>query len=300
MSGLWHWFVIVGTLGSLLFFLALLFGNRKTSDEDKTGHVFDGIEEYDNPLPMWWVWMFVLSILFAFGYLIYYPGLGNFPGTAGWSSAEQVAIDQAAHDARFAPLYAELAALDEPALHQNRQAQQVGRRLFINNCSTCHGVNARGAFGFPNLTDDAWIWGSGLANVKTAITSGRQAAMPGWASALGEQGIDDVTQYVLSLSGADHDAAAAGRGATPYATFCVACHGADGTGNPALGAPDLTDDAWLYGNTAERIAYTVRNGRNGRMPPFQDILSADQIQVLAGYVTSLSAGPAEAATGAGQ
>lgn len=300
MSTLWHWFVIVGTLGSLVFFLFLLFGNRKTSNEDKTGHVFDGIEEYDNPLPMWWVWMFVLSIVFAFGYLIYYPGLGNFPGTAGWSSAGQVTREQAAHDARFAPLYAELAALDESELHQSRQAQQVGRRLFINNCSTCHGVNARGAFGFPNLTDDAWIWGAGITNVKTAITQGRQAAMPGWESALGEQGVDDVTQFVLSLSGADHDPDAAGRGATPYATFCVACHGPDGTGNPVLGAPNLTDADWLYGSTADRIAYTVRNGRNGRMPPFQDILSADQIQVLAGYVTSLSTDAPDPAPSSGQ
>lgn len=289
MSAVWHWFVILGTLGSLAFFLALLFGNRKTSNDATTGHVFDGIEEYDNPMPMWWVWMFVLSIVFAVGYLIYYPGLGNFGGAAGWSSQKQVAEDQAAHDARFAPLYAELASLDEAALHDSRQAMQVGRRLFINNCSTCHGVNARGAFGFPNLTDDAWIWGSGLANVKTAITAGRQAAMPPWAAALGDQGIEDVTQFVLSLSGADHDAAAAQRGATPYATFCVACHGAQGTGNPALGAPDLSDDAWLYGGSAERIAYTLRNGRNGRMPAFEGVLNPDQIHVLAGYVTSLSA-----------
>lgn len=290
MSSAWHWFVILGTLGSLAFFLLLLFGNRKTSTEMDvtTGHSHDGIEEYDNPLPMWWVWMFVLSIVFALGYLAYYPGLGNFGGLSGWSSDDALASAQQAHEERFAPLYAELAGLDEDALHDSRQAMQVGRRLFINHCSTCHGINARGSFGFPNLTDEQWIWGRGFENVRTAISNGRNAAMPGWEGALGDRGIADVTQFVLALAGRDHDAPAAERGEPQYRTYCVACHGADGTGNPALGAPDLTNDIWLYGGTAERIAYTLRHGRNGRMPAFDDVLSADQIHVLSGYVTSLT------------
>lgn len=287
MSSIWHWFVIVGTLGSLAFFLAFLFGNRKVSDEATTGHDFDGIQEYDNPLPMWWVWMFALTIVFALGYLVWYPGLGNFGGVSDWSSASQLEAAQEAHDARFAPLYAELAQLDEAGLHQNRQAMQVGRRLFLNNCAACHGVNGRGSFGFPNLTDSEWIWGEGFANVKTALTNGRQAAMPAWGAALGDQGVADVTQFVLQLSGNQHDAAAADRGASRYATFCVSCHGPEGKGNPALGAPDLTNDIWLYGGTAERIGYTLRNGRNGQMPAFSNVLSADQIHVLSGYVTSM-------------
>lgn len=289
MSSLWHWFVVIGTLGSLVFFLALLFGNRKAGSDATTGHDFDGIEEFDNPLPMWWVWMFVASIVFGLGYLAWYPGLGNFAGLSDWSSSSALGRDQAAHEARFAPLYAELASLDETALHASRQAMQVGRRLYLNNCATCHGVNGRGAFGFPNLTDDEWIWGAGFANVRTALIHGRQAAMPGWQAALGDQGVLDVTQYVLSLSGAAHDAGAAARGAGQYRTFCVACHGPAGKGNPALGAPDLSNDVWLYGGTPERIAYTLRNGRNGRMPAFADVLSEDKVHVLAGYVTSLSA-----------
>lgn len=288
MSSLWHWFVVIGTLASLAIFLVLLFNNRKTSGEATTGHEWDGIQEYDNPLPMWWVWMFVISIVFALGYLAWYPGLGNYDGISDWSSAGEVQRAQEAHEARFAPLYAELASLDEAALHDSRQAMQVGRRLFINNCSTCHGVNGRGAFGFPNLTDSEWIWGEGFGNVKTALNNGRQAAMPSWQAALGDQGVQDVTQFVLSLSGAEHDAEAAARGEGQYRTFCVACHGPEGKGNPALGAPDLTNDIWLYGGTAERIAYTLRNGRNGNMPSFSDVLSADQRHVLAGYVTSLS------------
>lgn len=288
MSSFWHWFIVIGTLGSLAFFAALLFGNRKTTTQETTGHVYDGIEEYDNPLPMWWVWMFALSIVFAIGYLIYYPGLGNFAGVAGWTSAGEVADAQQAHQERFAPLYAELAQLSEAELHESRQAQQVGRRLFINHCATCHGVNAAGAFGFPNLTDDDWIWGAGFDNVVTAIRQGRRAAMPPWQAALGDAGIADVTQFVLRLAGREHDAAAAGRGESAYRMYCVACHGPEGKGNPMLGSPNLTNDVWLYGGSPEQIAYTLRHGRNGNMPAFDDVLSDAQIRVLAGYVTALS------------
>jgi cytochrome c oxidase cbb3-type subunit III len=287
MSNLWHWFVIIGTLGSLAFFLALLFGNRKTGSAETTGHDADGIEEYDNPLPMWWVWMFVLTIVFALGYLVYYPGLGNFGGTASWTSSGEVAAATAAHDERFAPLYEQLASLDEAAIHDDRQARQVGRRLFINHCSTCHGVNGTGAFGFPNLTDDDWIWGDGFESVKTTITHGRQAAMPGWGAALGDKGVSEVTQFVLLLAGRDHDSTGAERGAGQYQTYCSACHGAAGTGNPMLGAPDLTNDIWLYGSAPEQIAHTIRHGRNGNMPGFSDILDEAKIHVLSGYVTSL-------------
>jgi cytochrome c oxidase cbb3-type subunit III len=290
MSGFWHWFIVIGTLGSLIVFAILLFGNRKTTTptEETTGHVYDGIEELDNPLPLWWVWMFAGSMVFAIGYLIYYPGLGNFAGLAGWTSSGEVEAAQRSHDERFAPFYAELAALSEGELHDSRQAQQVGRRLFINHCSTCHGVNARGAFGFPDLTDGDWIWGGGFDNVATAIRNGRVAAMPPWQAALGDRGVSDVTQFVLQLAGRDHDTEAAARGDGSYRTYCVACHGPEGKGNPMLGAADLTNDIWLYGGTAEHIAHTIRHGRNGNMPAFDDVLSEAQIHVLAGYVTSLS------------
>jgi cytochrome c oxidase cbb3-type subunit III len=287
MSGTWHWFVIIGTLGSLAFFLLLLYGNRKTDNDGTTGHEFDGIEEYDNPLPMWWVWMFVLSVVFALGYLAYYPGLGNYTGAGGWTSAGEVAAAASAHEERFTPLYQSLAELGEAALHDDRQARQVGRRLFINHCSTCHGVNGQGAFGFPNLTDDDWLWGDDFETVKTTITHGRKAAMPAWGSALGERGVAEVTQYVLKLAGRSHDTGAAERGATHYQTFCVACHGAGGTGNRALGAANFTNDTWLYGAGTEQIAHTIRHGRNGNMPGFSDVLDPARIHVLSGYVTSL-------------
>lgn len=288
MSSAWSWYVIVGTLGSLFAYALLLYSNRKTSGGEDTGHDYDGIKELDNPLPMWWVGMFCFTIVYAVGYLIYYPGLGNVKGIAGWTSIDQWQEEVDRHEARFAPIYQKLAAMTPEQLAADRIGQQVGRRLFINNCSTCHGVAAQGGFGFPNLTDGEWIWGEGFDNVKQAILGGRNAVMPPWGAALGDQGVADVTQYVLSLSDREHDVDAAARGQTQYGMFCVACHGADGTGNPMLGAPNLANDIWLYGSSPDEIAFTVKNGRNGSMPAFADVLGEEKAHILAGYVTSLS------------
>jgi cytochrome c oxidase cbb3-type subunit 3 len=287
VTSFWHWFVILGTLGSLAVVLTILLGNRKAPGDRTTGHSYDGIEEYDNPLPMWWVGLFVSSILFGLCYLAWYPGLGQFPGVSEWTSARQHDADQAAHDARFAPLYVRLGALDEADLHADRQAQQVGRRMFINHCATCHGTTAEGAFGFPNLTDDEWIWGAGMEPVKTALREGRQGAMPAWGPALGERGITQMANYVRRLAGVSHNASAADAAAPQFQMFCAACHGAKGTGNPALGAPDLTNDIWLYGGSIDEIAQTLRHGRNGHMPSHQALLDSDKIHIVAAYVTSL-------------
>ncbi len=288
MSSAWSWFVIVGTLGSLIATAWFLLANRKTSGEETTGHDYDGIQELDNPLPMWWVGMFLLTIVYAVGYLVYYPGLGNVQGTAGWTSLGQWQAEVDHHEARFAPLYRKLAAMTPEELAADREAQQVGRRLFVNNCATCHGVTAGGAFGFPDLTDDEWIWGGDFAAVKQTVLAGRHAVMPPWGAALGEQGVADVTQYVLSLAGREHDANAAGQGKTQYDRLCIACHGPDGSGNPMLGAPDLTNDIWLYGGSAGEIAFTIRNGRSGTMPAFADVLGEEKVHIVAGYVMSLN------------
>lgn len=287
MSSAWSWFVIIGTLGSLIGCGLFLLANRKTSGNEDTGHDYDGIKELDNPLPMWWVGMFFATIIYAVGYLVYYPGLGNIEGAAGWTSLDQWQEEVDRHESRFAPIYNKLAAMSPEELATDRIGQQVGRRLFINNCSTCHGVAAQGGFGFPNLTDDEWIWGEGFAKVKEAIMNGRNAIMPPWGAALGEAGVADVTQYALSLSGRDHDPEAAGRGQTQYNTLCIACHGPDGTGNSLLGAPNLTNDIWLYGRSADDIAFTISNGRNGSMPAFADVLGEQKAHILASYVTSL-------------
>ena len=287
MSSAWSWFVIIGTLGSLVALAWLLVANRKTSGEETTGHDYDGIQELDNPLPMWWVGMFVLTIVYAVGYLIYYPGLGNIQGVAGWSSLDQWQEEVDRHDERFGPIYTKLAAMTPEEMAGDRVAQQVGRRLFVNNCATCHGITARGAFGFPDLTDGEWIWGGEFATVKQTILNGRTGIMPPWGTALGDQGVADVTQYILSLSGREDSTEAAQRGRNHYTTLCIACHGADGTGNPMLGAPDLTNDIWLYGGSADEIAFTVRNGRSGHMPSFADVLGKEKAHIVAGYVTGL-------------
>jgi cytochrome c oxidase cbb3-type subunit 3 len=287
MSTAWSWFVIIATISSLVAALALLFSNREISGKETTGHTHDGIQELDNPLPMWWVYMFVISIVFAVGYLIYYPGLGNIEGIGGWTSAKQLQNEENRHDARFAPIYAELAVMSVEEMAGNRTAAQVGRRLFLNNCSTCHGVTAQGGFGFPNLTDSEWIYGRDFDVIQQTILNGRIAVMPAWGAALGDSGVSDVTEYVLQLSSQEHDAAAAQRGAGQYAMFCVACHGAQGEGNQALGYPNLSNDSWLYGGDREQISFTIRNGRNGNMPAHREILGEDKAKVLAGYVMNL-------------
>jgi cytochrome c oxidase cbb3-type subunit 3 len=288
MSSGWSWFVIIGTLGSLLAAAVFLFLNRKTSGEETTGHEWDGIEELDNPLPFWWVGLFVMSIVYAVGYLAWYPGLGNIQGAGGWTSKNQLQEDLAAHEARFAPLYARLASLTPDELAEDRLARQVGRRLFINHCSTCHGITAEGTVGFPNLKDDDWIWGEGFNNVKYAIKNGRSAIMPAWGPALGEQGVSDMVQYLLALSGRDHGATAASRGRDQFTTICASCHGRDGTGRSELGAPNLTDDIWLYGGRAKDLANTLNNGRTGQMPSFTGVLDDKRIHILAGYINGLS------------
>ena len=209
MSFSWHWFVILGTFLTLATMLWLLIANRHKSDQATTGHEWDGIEELDNPLPMWWVGMFVASIVFALIYLAYYPGLGNFDGAGDWSSAGQHDREVAQHEARFEPLYAKLGAMDPEVLAQDRQGMQVGRRLFLNHCSTCHGVNAGGAFGFPNLTDEEWQWGSDYQSIRATLLNGRQAQMVSWKAALGDEGVVNVANYVRQMSGQEHDAAKA-------------------------------------------------------------------------------------------
>ncbi len=288
MSDFWSWFIVVGTVGSLVGMLWLLFGNRKTSGEPTTGHEWDGIQELDQPLPQWWAGMFVGSIVLAVLLLVAYPGLGSFDGALAWTSVQEHDGRRLAQAERFAPLYAELAALSPEAANADLRTQQVGRRLFINHCSTCHGVNASGGFGFPNLTDADWIWGGDLARIEESIRGGRHAQMPPWGPALGDSGVDAVSHYVAGLAGGTHDPVRAEQGAAQYETFCVSCHGSNGTGDQLLGAPNLADDVWLYGGSIPEIAFTVRHGRSGQMPPHDGLLDDARIRILANYVRGLS------------
>jgi cytochrome c oxidase cbb3-type subunit 3 len=278
MASFWSWWIIILTTVTIVGISWILFANRKReqqSTEKTTGHVYDGIEELDNPLPAWWFYMFVITIVWGIGYLIVYPGMGNFPGVIGWTQIGQYDREVAAAEARFRDMRDRYLALPVEEIAGDPAVRKMGMRLFANNCAQCHGADAGGAYGFPNLHDDDWIYGGDPATIKATLVNGRQAVMPAWGSVIGDEGIADVTQYVLSLNGRDVDAARVEAGKTVFQTYCVACHGADGTGNPALGAPNLTNGVWLYGGSAEQIAQTLRAGRNGMMPAFQNTLSED-------------------------
>lgn len=296
MSAFWSAWVSVIALAVIFGCTWLLFATRKSekfkeSTEETLGHEFDGIAEYDNPLPKWWFQMFVGTVIFGLGYLALYPGLGNFQGLLGWSSHGQWEEEMQHAEEVYQPVFAKYASLSIEELQDpsNETGLRMGQRMFANNCAVCHGSAGTGAYGFPNLTDDDWLYGGEPATIKTTITNGRQGAMPAWGPVLGEDGVRDVAAYVQTLSGMDNvDADAAARGQTQFQALCAACHGPDGKGIQALGAPNLTDDTWLYGGSFEQIAHTIRNGRAGVMPAHQALLSEDKIHLIAAYVYSLS------------
>jgi len=295
MSAFWSIWISVITLAVVFGVTWLLFATRKSekfkeTTEETVGHAFDGIEEYDNPLPKWWFNMFLITVVFSLGYLALYPGLGNFKGLLGWTSYNQWEKEMAHAEEVYAPVFAKYAALSIEELNQpgNETGLKMGQRMFANNCSVCHGVGGVGAYGFPNLTDNDWLYGGQPDTIVSTIVNGRQGGMPAWGAILGEDGIQDVTNYVLSLSGSEHDATAAERGQTQFNTLCAACHMPTGEGMQALGAPNLTDNIWLYGGSFEQIAHTLRVGRAGVMPAHKDLLSDDKIHLISAYVYSLS------------
>ena len=315
MSSFWSAWIIVLTLPVLIGCALLLKWNLTNYvgvPEDKdTGHEIDGITEINNPLPRWWTYMFVVVLVWSVYYLAAYPGLGTWKGFLGWTSSNQgvksLAESKAAIEAQkaagtpsqldreylhanetFAKEFAKYTSRPIEELAYDTQALKVGQRLFLQNCAQCHGSDARGQRGFPNLTDNDWLYGGTPEKILETITHGRKAAMPAWGALLGEQGIADTAEYVLSLSGAEHDAAKAAVGKKHFDTNCVACHGVDGKGNQLVGAPNLTDDIWLYGGEPATIRQTLRHGRNGVMPAQKDLLKEDRIHLLAAYVYSLS------------
>jgi cytochrome c oxidase cbb3-type subunit 3 len=296
-SSFWNWYIIIPTLGGILgcFLLVrwLSGGGVKSGEKAKSmGHVWDeNLEELNNPLPSWWLKLFYITMVFGLCYLTLYPGLGSFPGLLGWSSAGQYEREIDLADASYGPLFTKYRAMPIIAVAADPEAHKMGERLFVNYCSVCHGSDARGARGFPNLRDNDWLYGGSPEQIEQTILNGRNGVMPAWKDALGgDQGVADTVQYVLSLSGRNVDQAAAARGKEKFQTFCVACHGADGKGNQALGAPNLTDNIWLYGGSEKTVTETISNGRNGQMPAHKDFLGEDKVHLLAAYVYSLSTG----------
>ncbi|SHN00963.1 cytochrome c oxidase cbb3-type subunit 3 [Pseudomonas asturiensis] len=316
MSTFWSLYVTALTLGTLVALIWLLMATRKGERKDQTnetmGHTFDGIEEYDNPLPAWWFKLFIGTIVFAVGYLVLYPGLGNWQGLLpgytyldtdkkrefadgrqGWTGVHEWEKEVASAEARFGPLFAKYAAMPIEEVAKDPKALGMGARLFASNCSVCHGSDAKGAYGFPNLTDANWRWGGDTESIKTSILNGRHAIMPAWGEVLGEQGVRDVSAYVMTLmndralpEGAKADPVA---GQKLYATSCIACHGAEGKGLAVLGAPDLTQPGgFIYGSSFAQLQQTIRYGRQGQMPAQQATQGDDRVHILAAYVYSLS------------
>ena len=295
-SSFWNWFIIIPTVGGIIACFLLirwLSTAIKPEDEGKEmDHVWDGdLVELNNPLPRWWLNMFYITLYFSIGYLALYPGLGTFKGLLEWTSTGQYEREIDIADAKYGPLFKKFQEMPIVAVAADPEARRMGERLFVNYCATCHGSDARGARGFPNLRDNDWLYGGDPDVIQQTILEGRNGVMPAWADALGgDAGVADVTEFVFSLSGRDVDQAAAARGGEKYQMLCVACHGADGTGNQALGAPNLADSIWLYGGSSKQVMETIAKGRMGVMPPHRDFLGEDKVHLLAAYVYSLSTG----------
>ena len=289
----WSHYIAWITLAGILACVVLLWlTSRKKlagSADNTTGHVWDeDLREMNNPLPLWWVGMFLITIVFALFYLILYPGLGSSEGSLAWTSQNQYQqeVDQA--NADVAPLYARFDAMAPEQVALDPKARHIGEHLFLNNCAQCHGSDARGTKGFPNLTDADWLYGGSPEQIRTSITQGRQGNMPPMAAAVGSpEDVKNLAHHVLSLSGSPHDSLRAALGKGKFGA-CAACHGADGKGNQALGAPNLTDKIWLHGWGEEAIVAMVTQGKLNQMPGQEGRLTPSQIHVLSAYVWGLS------------
>ena len=322
MTLFWSIYISVLSLGTIAALTALIFGVRKgqrsDTTEDTVGHSFDGIEEFDNPLPKWWFMLFVGTIVFALGYLVLYPGLGTWKGVlpgyneagdgkpfengqAGWTGVHQWEKEMVRADKQYAPIYAKFAQMPIEEVAKDEQALKMGGRLFASNCSVCHGSDAKGAYGFPNLTDNEWRWGGAAKTIEETISGGRHGAMPAKGGGnFDEEGVRNVAAYVLTElagrklpEGTTADVAA---GKQIFESVCFACHTKEGTGTPSMGAPNLTNpSAFIYGSSYAQLQQTIRYGRQGSMPAQGERLGSDKVHLLAAYVYSLSHGNDDAA-----
>ena len=300
MSATWSLYVIalvalnIGAYTWLLWWTA----RRRPGDPrpDETSHVWDGdLTEYNKPLPRWWINMFYLTIVFSIGYLIWYPGLGSFEGTSKWTSASEHDAQAKLAQEQLNKAFGRFADMPIDQIAQDADALRLGRSIFANTCSTCHGSDAKGARGFPNLTDNDWLWGGTPDDILTTVLQGRHGIMPPFGEVVGgETGATEVAVYVQSLAGRKVDPALAAAGKPKFEMVCVACHGADGKGNTLLGAPNLTDDIWLYGAEFETIRSAVLNGHDGQMPAHEPIIGPMRARLVAAWVWAQSNSPADA------
>jgi cytochrome c oxidase cbb3-type subunit 3 len=255
-----------------------------------TGHIWDeDLTELNTPMPRWWMWLFYITIIFGLAYLYLYPGLGSNAGSLGWKSSGEYQEELSKADAQYGPLFNKYLQQDLKVVAADPQAHAMGERLFLTYCSACHGSDARGNKGFPNLTDKDWLFGGDPETIQTTILNGRNGQMPSMAAALGtDKDVENVANYVLSLSDSTSDPIKVVFGKPKFAANCAPCHGADGKGNQMIGAPNLTDNIWLFGGSKETIMETVQKGRSSTMPAFKDFLGDAKVHVLAAYVWSLS------------
>lgn len=320
MSSFWSiWISVLSLIVIAGCFLLLRVCSKNTTDVkegESMGHSFDGIEELNNPLPKWWSYMFYITIVFGLVYLALFPGLGNYKGLLNWTSSNQsigtekgikadsaaavelatkegmyVQYDQEVKHAneKYGPIFAAYLATPLEELVKNQEALKVGGRLFLQNCAQCHGSDARGSKGFPNLTDSDWLYGGDLATIKTTIMNGRHGMMPPKGGLpIDDSEIAGLAEYVVKLSGREHDEKLAAQGQGSFMKGCFACHGMDAKGNKLMGAPNLTDDVWLYGGSRGMIEETIKHGRAGVMPAWKDVLGEEKVHVIAAYVYSLS------------
>lgn len=294
MTGGWSWYVSALVALNIVGCVWLIWwtGRRRPGDPapEQTSHYWDGdLTEYNKPMPRWWIILFYLTIVFGLGYLLYYPGLGSWRGTGGWTSGREHDADRAENQARIAAAFAPYADKPVEELAKDPNVQRLGQAIFANNCAACHGADARGARGFPNLTDTIWHWGGLPQDILDSVTNGRQAMMPPLRAAFANEAeIDETVAYVRSLSGQNVDKELAARGEPRFAATCAACHGPEGKGNTLMGAPDLTDSYWLYGGDAATVKQTISEGRNGQMPAHGPLLGPARARVVAAWVYAQS------------
>lgn len=294
-SGFWSWYISAIVVAGLVWLIYLLQINSKgklpsSGEAEATGHVWDeDLQELNTPLPRWWLIMFYITIVYGIGYLIFYPGMGAYQGLLGWSQQGEYEAEVLVADAKYGPLYEKFLNQDMAVLATDDSAMKTGERLYVNYCSVCHGSDARGARGFPNLRDNDWLYGGKPENIKASIMNGRGGTMPAWEAPLGgEEGVTQVANYVMKLSGHSVDNTLASAGKQKFDVFCTGCHMPAGTGNQVIGAPDLTNNIWLYGGSPAVIRQTIARGRQGLMPAHGEFLGEAKVHILAAYIYSLS------------
>ena len=295
-SGFWNWFITLIVIASFAFIFWLIrwtsVGKVKDREEGKVetmGHVWDeNLEELNTPLPRWWLYMFYITLVFGIVYLALYPGLGSFRGLLGWTEVKQYENEIQQANKKYAPIYDKYKNVNIAELVNEPEALKIGERLFSTYCTVCHGSDARGVRGFPNLRDNDWLYGGTPEKIQQTIMNGRQGAMPAWGTILDHQDIFNVAQYVQGLSGRAVDSVTAYKGKQVFDKNCVICHGPEGKGNQDIGAPNLTDNIWLYGGTQKQIQQSITNGRSGRMPAHKEFLGEAKVHLLAAYIYGLS------------